>query len=660
MLVAARALRLLLVSIVIVSGCNRTSDSQPSSQVTVGATSSSSSTLKGVARADATVPVSRPKWAEVDDPRRDGWDTEVLSSKAETQLKLLGKLLTHPGDINRDAVIPLFDSRATVEALIPPQLHTVYSDGPLTVERPVTSPEDGADAKCRGTEAAVTALRLLTQSTDNLDDKRIKFKVFRVHRGEQTFTTQQYVTIFASSAEKSVEQNASWTIQWSLPAGEAAPRVRDIDVTAFEQITRLSPRWFADCTEAVIGADPSFRTQLRRGYGDWLERIPHGIYLEVVGTPGIALGDVNGDGLEDLYLCQENGLPNRLFIQQSDGTMRDAAEAWGVDWLESSRAALLVDLDNDGDQDLVVSVMGGVVVASNEGQTAFQFRRLLATTEDVMSLAAADYDNDSDVDIYVCGYYANKTLDRYGNAGTSALPTGDEGFVMHDANVGGPNHLLRNDFVQHVIGPTSAKSSAEGGAHESADEEGRVSTDHDWSFTDVTQEVGLDMNNRRFSFAAAWEDFDNDGDQDLYVVNEFGRDNLYRNDNGRFADISDEARVEDAGSGMGITWGDYDLDGLMDVYISNMFSAAGNRVTYQDKFKADAPYEVKQRIQRLARGNTLLQNDGEGGFRDQSGPAGVEMGRWSWDSKFVDLNNDGWLDLLVANGYITAGDEGDL
>jgi hypothetical protein len=111
---------------------------------------------------------------------------------------------------------------------------------------------------------------------------------------------------------------------------------------------------------------------------------------------------------------------------------------------------------------------------------------------------------------------------------------------------------------------------------------------------------------------------------------------------------------------MGITWGDYDRDGRMDVYISNMFSAAGNRITFQDKFKPDSPGEVKRRIQRLARGNTLLQNLGNGRFRDQSAGAGVEMGRWSWASQFVDLNNDSWLDLLVANGYITADDTGDL
>ena len=292
---------------------------------------------------------------------------------------------------------------------------------------------------------------------------------------------------------------------------------------------------------------------------------------------------------------------------------------------------LLVDLDNDGDQDLIVSVMGGVVVASNEDNKRFQFRQLLPTNEDVMSLCAADYDNDADLDIYVCGYYQNKGIEEYETAGSSALPTGDAGFVMHDANVGGPNSLLRNDIDSE-----------------------------DWAFTDVTKQVGLDVNNRRFSFAAAWEDYDNDGDQDLYVVNEFGRDNFYRNDGGKFADISDVARVEAAGSGMGITWGDYDRDGNTDVYISNMFSAAGNRVTFQDKFKSDSSAEVRERIQLLARGNTMLRNLGNGNFEDTSKATGVELGRWSWASKFVDINNDGWLDLLVANGYITTSDSGDL
>ena len=250
-----------------------------------------------------------------------------------------------------------------------------------------------------------------------------------------------------------------------------------------------------------------------------------------------------------------------------------------------------------------------------------------------MSLSSVDYDGDGDLDIYVCGYKHDDLTEEAGAASIGASAD----FVYHDANNGAANILFRNDLA----------------------------ADGDWRFTDVTKEVGLDADNRRYSFAAAWEDFDNDGDQDLYVANDFGRNTLYRNDrsaNGglRFVNVAPRAGAEDSASGMSVTWGDYDRDGYMDVYIGNMFSAAGRRVTWQHRFKPDASPEVKRRLQRFARGNTLLKNHESGNFTDVSVPAGVTMGRWAWSSNFVDLNNDGWEDLVVANGYVTTDDTGDL
>ena len=97
----------------------------------------------------------------------------------------------------------------------------------------------------------------------------------------------------------------------------------------------------------------------------------------------------------------------------------------------------------------------------------------------------------------------------------------------------------------------------------------------------------------------------------------------------------------------------------MDLYVSNMFSAAGNRITYQRQFKSDADASVREHFQRMARGNTLFLNTGTG-FRDVSEQAGVTMGRWSWGSRFADVNGDGWSDLIVANGFISTEDTGDL
>ena len=175
----------------------------------------------------------------------------------------------------------------------------------------------------------------------------------------------------------------------------------------------------------------------------------------------------------------------------------------------------------------------------------------------------------------------------------------------------------------------------------------------------MTDQTGLNANNTRFSFAASWEDFDNDGDQDLYVANDFGCNNLYRNDAGQFHDVAKELDALDANFGMSVSWGDYNRDGWMDVYIANMYSSAGNRVMFQPQFKADVEDDRRAAFQRLARGNTLLANRYPTDdlsllkFEDTSLTAAVTMGRWSWGSLFTDINNDGWEDLHAPNGFIS-------
>ena len=142
------------------------------------------------------------------------------------------------------------------------------------------------------------------------------------------------------------------------------------------------------------------------------------------------------------------------------------------------------------------------------------------------------------------------------------------------------------------------------------------------------------------------------------MANDYGRDSLYQNTKGKFRDISAAAGAEDAASGMSVAWGDLNRDGWMDAYVGNMWSSAGNRITLQPEFKADADEEIKNRLQRFARGNTLLHNNGDQTFRDTSKAAGVAMGRWAWSSQLADINNDGWEDILIANGYLTGDDAG--
>ncbi len=311
-------------------------------------------------------------------------------------------------------------------------------------------------------------------------------------------------------------------------------------------------------------------------------------------------------------------------MQQPDGTVVDVSAAAGVDILDFSHSALLVDLDNDGDQDLAVATKAQLLFFANDGNGKFSLRIVASIIRDAHSLTAVDYDSDGDLDIYSCRYFP------IGAENNNLL-----GAISYfDAEDAGANVLLRNDIV---------------GA-----------ADGEWHFADVTAEVGLDENNQRFSLAAAWEDYDNDGDPDLYVANDVGRNNLYRNDGGHFTDVAATAGVEDHAFGMSVSWGDYNRDGLMDLYVANMFSAAGNRITFQKQFMDDNSGQGKSGIQYTARGNTLFKNMGDGTFRDVSVEAGVTMGRWSWSSLFADVNNDGWEDILVANGYLTRDGTDDL
>ena len=361
------------------------------------------------------------------------------------------------------------------------------------------------------------------------------------------------------------------------------------------------------------------------GFGEEIGEGCFGIYQ---GNQGLAIGDANGDGLEDLYLCQPDGLPNLLFLRNPDGTLTDHSKESGLNILDISRGVLFVDFDNDGDQDLVLTHRFSVSVFENSGQAKFERRITIPLESRVAGVSAADYDHDGDLDFYVCGYSPRSK--------TSPSDIFANPVPYEDARNGAFNYLFRHDGK--------------------------------FAFTDATPGSGLEQNNTQFSFTATWEDYDNDGDLDLYVANDFGRNNLYRNTliptgTAHFEDVAEQAGTLDIAAGMAASWGDIDRDGLMDLYVSNMWSSAGNRITYQNQFRAKkhSDENTKSLIRRHARGNSLFRNQGKGApFTDVSLTTGTAMGRWAWGSLLMDLNNDGWEDIYVANGFMSAPQSGDL
>ena len=563
---------------------------------------------------DATI----RKIAQREDPVVDGWDSERFSEVANAQLKQLGKLLSDAKLIDAEHVNAISTSDCKA-ALRPRTLAPAFDDNTIQVLRSNGSSDELAFRAAIDDHAKLFA---------NTESPRFKFKVIRVQIQGNTAQTQAYFQMVGAAKRpwkhesvgdvQRIQVNSTWDMLWDT-SDKATPKLKKIVTSAYEEVYSKTPQLFVDCTESQFAGIDALHDQLIHGRDHWYGNLESSIGVEGRGN-GIAIGDANGDGLEDLYICQPAALPNKLLLRKADGSFEDASAAAGVDWLDSSRGALFVDLDNDGDQDLVVAIDSEVVLHENDGQGSFTKRNSVTTNSRLFSLNALDYDRDGKLDLYVCGYSGANQI-RPEDIFASPVP-------YHDANNGAENLLLRQ---------TKA-----------------------WTFSEVTEEVGLSQNNLRFSLASTWDDMDGDGDLDLYVANDFGRNNLYRNDNGKFVDIAGEAGVEDIGPGMSCAWGDYNNDGKVDLYVSNMFSSAGSRITHDPKFKPNAQADDLAGFQRHARGNTLFENNGNGTFSDRAIESGTTMGRWAWGSQMVDINNDGHRDVYVANGFVTADNNNDL
>ncbi|HEY6304418.1 MAG TPA: FG-GAP-like repeat-containing protein [Terriglobales bacterium] len=375
---------------------------------------------------------------------------------------------------------------------------------------------------------------------------------------------------------------------------------------------------YIDITATVLGGNASYSSQLLYGTDYWRTVLDGACGIDIYGHNGVSIGDIDGDGYDDLYVCQPGGLPNRLYRNRADGTFQDITEASGVGVLENTACALIVDVDNDGRQDLIIVRATGPMLFLNEGggkfgqkADAFQFANPPQGT--FTGAAAADYDRDGWLDIYFCLYVYYQGTDQY------KYPS-----PYYAAENGPPNFMMRNNG--------------------------------DATFRDVTAETGLIQNNTRYSFCCGWSDFNRDGWPDLYVVNDFGRKNLYRNNgNGTFTDIASQAGVEDVGAGMSVSCVDYDNDGAEDLYVANMWTAAGERITMQNIFKKDAPPETRALYHKHAMGNSLFRNMGrnDGAFEDTTRSAGVGIGRWAWSSDAWDFDHDGFPDLYIANGMVS-------
>jgi len=345
------------------------------------------------------------------------------------------------------------------------------------------------------------------------------------------------------------------------------------------------------------------------------------------GPAGITVADIDNDGFYDIFI--PDGVESKLFHNLGNGKFEDITAKAGLAGLDGVSVALFADYDNDGYKDLFVSrtFKPNQLFHNNRDGTFTDVTAKSGIGADCCTTVASwgDYDNDGYLDLYV-GRYLDPRAD---------IPT------TFYARNGLPNQLYHNN--------------------------------HDGTFTNVTVKAGV--GDPGLCLGTVFGDYNDDGYPDIYVVNDFGRKTLYRNNkDGTFTDVTVASGTLAYGAGMSASFADYDNDGKLDIYATNIRSEDAWYADWptvgrymlntwrQGVWKTDMPLYMQvfkqsgtdfvKVFQQMASGNTLLHNRGDGTFEDTTVKNHANPPGWYWGASFADFDNDGWLDIFAADGWV--------
>lgn len=343
-------------------------------------------------------------------------------------------------------------------------------------------------------------------------------------------------------------------------------------------------------------------------------------YMNIYTGAGVATGDINNDGLTDIYFSG-NETSGRLYLNKGNFQFEDITEKAGLKTNRWCTGVSMVDINGDGFMDIYINVAGSAkfgdmhnLLYINNGNNTFTESAAkygIADTRQTMNASFFDYDKDGDLDLFLITNPADEMVTGVNN--------------IHDRMINGESSgtdiLYRNNGNE--------------------------------TFTDVSKDAGILVEG--YSLGAAISDVNNDGWPDIYVSNDFlTNDILYiNNGNGTFSDKTAECLKHTSFASMGNDIADINNDGLPDIYSLDMLPEDNYRrkmiippASY-DKFQLSLQKGYEPQYTR----NALQLNNGNGTFSDISFLAGVSSTDWSWSALFADYDNDGDKDLMVTNGF---------
>ncbi len=333
--------------------------------------------------------------------------------------------------------------------------------------------------------------------------------------------------------------------------------------------------------------------------------------IEAKGGGGIAWFDYDNDGYPDLFFVNGSTFEDwkrgsspqsRLYRNNRDGTFTDETPASGLHRTGWGMGVCAADYDNDGNPDLYVTYYGGNVLYRNLGSGKFRDVTKQAGVPGHgwgMGCAFGDYDNDGFLDLYVANY-VDVDIEKLGEPGSM------------------PNCTYRG--IATFCGPRGLKGGRDILYHNNGD----------GTFTDVTEKAGIDPGSY-FGLGVVMGDYNRDGRLDIYVANDSTPSSLYQNNgDGTFTDVGPQSGTAYGAegqeqAGMGVEFGDYDNDGWLDLVKGNFSDDTKN----------------------------LYHNNRDGTFTDQTYFAGIGGVAWLFTTfgvEFLDYDNDGWKDIILANG----------